>query len=153
MDLVSSICNLLDLYDLAPGLLELEITESAAMASPENVILLLNSLRELGLQLAIDDFGTGYSSLSYLRRLPVHALKIDRSFIQDVGKDGGAEMIIRTTINLAHQLGMIVVAEGVETEAQRSFLLHSECDQIQGYLVGRPQAAPSLRLPLASLVA
>jgi EAL domain-containing protein (putative c-di-GMP-specific phosphodiesterase class I) len=126
---------------LPPRLLELEITESTAMQQTDATLLTLKKLKQLGVSIAIDDFGTGYSSLSYLRRFPVDKVKIDRSFVAEVpvNRDQGA--IVSAIIALAHALQIRVVAEGVETEAQRAFLKSCGCDFIQGFLVGRPADA------------
>jgi predicted signal transduction protein with EAL and GGDEF domain len=127
-----------------PHLLELEITESAAMDNPEETILHLRRFREMGVELAIDDFGTGYSSLSYLKLFPVNRLKIDRSFVQDIETDSDDAAIAAATIALAHKLGKEVIAEGVETEGQLSFLKDQQCDIIQGYFFSRPLPAAEL---------
>ena len=119
-------------------LLELEITESSAMDTPEVTILHLRRLREMGVELAIDDFGTGYSSLSYLKLFPVNRLKIDRSFVKDIDRDSDDAEIAAATIALAHTLGKEVVAEGVETKAQWSFLRGQQCDILQGYFFSKP---------------
>jgi diguanylate cyclase (GGDEF)-like protein/PAS domain S-box-containing protein len=126
---------------LPPRLLELEITESTAMQQTDVTLRTLKRLKALGVSIAIDDFGTGYSSLSYLRRFPVDKVKIDRSFVAEVpgNRDQGA--IVSAIVALAHALQIGVVAEGVETEAQREFLKSCGCDFIQGYLVGRPADA------------
>ena len=132
-----------------PHLLELEITESVAMDNPDAAILHLNKFREMGVELAIDDFGTGYSSLSYLKLFPVHRLKIDRSFVKDLETDSDDAAIASATIALAHSLGKNVVAEGVETEFQLSYLRSQQCDIVQGYYYSRPmpvaELAPFLR--------
>ncbi|OGU12982.1 MAG: diguanylate cyclase [Geobacteraceae bacterium GWC2_58_44] len=127
-----------------PHLLELEITESAAMNDPAAAILHLRRLREMGVELAIDDFGTGYSSLSYLKLFPVNRLKIDRSFVKDIETDPDDSAIAAATIALAHTLGKEVVAEGVETETQLSFLRDQQCDIVQGYLISRPLPAAEM---------
>jgi diguanylate cyclase (GGDEF)-like protein len=136
---------------LPPEALELEITESLLLQSARESSANLYALRALGVGVAIDDFGTGYSSLSYLHKLPISTLKIDQSFVREIGEEGapGHEQapIIRTIIALAHNLGMAVVAEGVETETQRRVLLALGCEGLQGYLLHRPlnvQAATAL---------
>ena len=126
---------------LPPRLLELEITESTAMQQTDVTLRTLKRLKSLGVSIAIDDFGTGYSSLSYLRRFPVDKVKIDRSFVAEVPADRDQGAIVSAIVALAHALQIRVVAEGVETEAQREFLKSCGCDFIQGYLVGRPAEA------------
>ncbi len=124
--------------------LELEITESVVMDDPDASISKLMALRDLGVRLSIDDFGTGYSSLSYLKLLPIHALKLDRSFVMDIETDANDVTICTATITLAHNLGLTVVAEGVESEAQRLLLAAHQCDIFQGYLFSRPLPAAEL---------
>lgn len=116
----------------------LEITENAIMEDPTAAAHVLNTLRELGVHLAIDDFGTGYSSLAQLRRLPLDTLKIDRSFITDLGTSHELEVIVTSIIAMAHAVGLKVVAEGVETAQQLDLLRHLSCDQAQGYYLGKP---------------
>ena len=115
--------------------LTLEITESAVMHDPERSLEILTKIDSMGVQLSIDDFGTGYSSLSYLKQLPVKQLKIDRSFVSDMMEDHDDAMIVRSTIDLAHNLGLDTVAEGVETEVVLNRLKEMNCDQAQGYLI------------------
>jgi diguanylate cyclase (GGDEF)-like protein/PAS domain S-box-containing protein len=118
--------------------LELEITESALMYDVESAIAKMEQLIALGARISLDDFGTGYSSLSYLKRFPIHTLKIDKSFITQLTTDAGSEVIVNTVIAMAHGLGLNVIAEGVETEAQLAMLRARGCDQAQGYLFARP---------------
>jgi diguanylate cyclase (GGDEF)-like protein/PAS domain S-box-containing protein len=123
---------------LAPGYLELELTESLLLSNADLTFPVLQELKAMGLKLAIDDFGTGYSSLSYLRQFPVHKLKIDRSFIQCVGVSADDASITAAIINLGRSLNLKVIAEGVETEEQMSFLREHQCDEIQGYYFSKP---------------
>jgi EAL domain-containing protein (putative c-di-GMP-specific phosphodiesterase class I) len=121
--------------------LELEITESVAMRDPTRTAELLAQLRRHGVALAIDDFGTGYSSLAYLKQLPLSCLKLDRSFVMDIEHDANDAAICTATIQMAHSLGLGVVAEGVETATQMEFLRRLGCDVVQGYFISRPMAA------------
>jgi len=139
--LLGFVAETLDRHGLTGADLELEITESVVMDDPDASIDKLHELRELGIKLSIDDFGTGYSSLSYLKLLPIHTLKLDRSFVRDIETDSNDIAICTATIALAHNLGLAVVAEGVETEAQRTFLTRQRCDFLQGYLFSRPLLA------------
>lgn len=132
--------RLLNKYQLPASRLELEITESSIMTDPNRALRNLDALHELGVHLAIDDFGTGYSSLAYLKRLPVQTLKIDNSFVRNMLEDLQDELIVNSTIHLAHNLGLTVVAEGVENEALLARLSEMGCDEAQGYFIGRPMA-------------
>ncbi len=134
-----------DVRGIAPGRIELEITESMLMERPQLAGELLQRLRAIGIQIAIDDFGTGYSSLAYLRGLPVNTLKIDRAFVADLAHDPRDEAIIIAIITMAHSMGMKVVAEGVETEAQLAQLRRHGCDEAQGFLLARPMEAADCR--------
>jgi EAL domain-containing protein (putative c-di-GMP-specific phosphodiesterase class I) len=140
--LVAQVSACLSLHALPGAALELEITESTAMHDPLRTAALLREMRALGVALAIDDFGTGYSSLAYLKQLPLSCLKLDRSFVKDIEHDANDAAISKATIQLAHSLGLSVVAEGVETQAQLDFLRALHCDMVQGYLVSRPLPAP-----------
>jgi diguanylate cyclase (GGDEF)-like protein/PAS domain S-box-containing protein len=139
--LLTQVAHALEKHGLRGADLELEITESAAMHDPAASISQLKALRDLGVRLSIDDFGTGYSSLSYLKLLPIHTLKLDQSFVRDIETDSNDVAICTATIALAHNLGLTVIAEGVETEAQRLLLTSHQCDFMQGYLFSKPLLA------------
>jgi EAL domain-containing protein (putative c-di-GMP-specific phosphodiesterase class I) len=124
-----------------PKLMEFEITESNLMHKPALIAPELERFRSYGLSISIDDFGTGYSSLSHLRRFPIHSLKIDQSFVRDIQSDQEDEAIVTTIIAMAKKLGLKVIAEGVETEAQFEFLKKEGCDLMQGYLFSKPISA------------
>jgi len=147
--LPATIADLLRRYDIAPAYLTLEVTESALMNDAERAQEMLARLRDLGVRLSIDDFGTGYSSLGYLKQLPVDAVKIDRSFVQDMSVDGETGSVrdtalVRSIIAMAHALDLSVVAEGVETMAAWSLLREMGCEEGQGYYLGRPMRAEHL---------
>jgi EAL domain-containing protein (putative c-di-GMP-specific phosphodiesterase class I) len=144
-ELERHLADCLQRYGVAACEIELEVTESVAMEMPDVVISHLQRLRNLGFRLSIDDFGTGYSSLSYLQHLPVHALKLDRSFIRNLTDDPKALSICRNTIRMARDLGLELVAEGVETASQAADLRRLGCDILQGYHFAPP-------LPLESLL-
>ncbi|SFP06528.1 EAL domain-containing protein [Pseudomonas borbori] len=139
--LLERITQLLDSNSLAPGLLQLEITENFIMNQTEDALSILHQLKALGVQLAIDDFGTGYSSLSYLKRLPLDTLKIDQSFVRGLPSDPHDVAITRAIIALGRSMQLTVIAEGVETKAQELFLAAEGCEQIQGFVLSRPLAA------------
>jgi len=141
---VEHVIQVLAEVGLEPQHLELELTESIIMEHAETAITTLNALRDKGIQLSIDDFGTGYSSLSYLRKFPVHTLKIDRSFIQDLDKNPDSAAIVKSIVSLAHNLNLRVVAEGVETEGQMAFLQECGCDHVQGFFIHVPEPAEGL---------
>ncbi|MBL8481987.1 MAG: EAL domain-containing protein, partial [Rhodocyclaceae bacterium] len=138
-DFVATVEQALADTGLDPHLLVLEITESMLMEHTEAAIATLHALAERGMELAIDDFGTGYSSLSYLRRLPIHKIKIDRSFVRELPGDGESAAIVRAIVGLASTLGMKTVAEGVETPSQFEFLRSNACPYAQGYLFSEPR--------------
>ncbi|HEY3055473.1 MAG TPA: EAL domain-containing protein [Thermoanaerobaculia bacterium] len=141
IDLVDRIKEVLDETGLKPELLELEITESSAMQSPETSVRTLVELKKLGIRVSLDDFGTGHSSLSYLKRFPIDTLKIDQSFVRDINADADTAAIVTAIIAMAHSLRMKVIAEGVEQTEQAAFLKRHQCDQMQGYLVKPPVPA------------
>jgi EAL domain-containing protein (putative c-di-GMP-specific phosphodiesterase class I) len=128
---------------VAAGQLELEITESIFIDKPTETIARLSELRDAGVRLSLDDFGTGYSSLSYLHTLPISCLKIDRSFVEELGQRDSALALARTIVALARALRLKVVAEGVETEAQASMLRELGCHELQGYLFAEPLPGPA----------
>ncbi|MBC7502277.1 MAG: EAL domain-containing protein [Herminiimonas sp.] len=137
-DLVDSINRTLTQTGLSPHCLEIEITENLIMYDVERAVKILQELKASGIQLSIDDFGTGYSSLSYLKLFPIDVLKIDKSFVHDIGADAGDEAIVLSIISLAHSLKLHVIAEGVETLSQATFLERHGCDEVQGYYFSRP---------------
>ncbi|MCB9496347.1 MAG: GGDEF domain-containing protein [Fibrobacteria bacterium] len=137
-DLFERIEKILDRTGMPPRLLHLEITESAVMEDPEQARGVLSRLKSLGLLLSLDDFGTGFSSLSYLTRLPLDILKIDRSFVMRLGHDARTEAVVRAVCDLSRDLGMEVVAEGVETTMQLEALRSFDCQYVQGYLIAKP---------------
>ncbi|MEO6201113.1 MAG: EAL domain-containing protein [Cryobacterium sp.] len=140
-DLVQAI---LDRHGLPAHLLRLEVTENTIMTDPVRALRILSELQQSGVSLSIDDFGTGYSSMTYLKRLPVDELKIDRSFITNMLANGSDGVLVRSSIDLGHNLGMTVVAEGVEDQATLTALADLGCDIVQGYHLGRPMSAPAI---------
>ena len=140
--LVRVVSRILEETRLDPAQLEMELTESMVMHNVEAAITTLQGLKSLGVALSVDDFGTGYSSLSYLRQLPVDTLKIDRSFVRDIGAGENPDdgVIAQAIISLGHALRLKVIAEGVETDAQLRFLKRHGCDEIQGFFYGEPVA-------------
>ena len=142
--IVSTVEAILVRTGLPAELLTLEITESALMRDASSAMAVLRALKDLGVMLAIDDFGTGYSSLSYLRRFPLDILKVDRSFVEELGMSAESEQIVLAVINLAHALGLSVVAEGVETVDQLEVLASFDCDLAQGYLFSKPLPAAEI---------
>jgi diguanylate cyclase len=146
--------ELLDTHGVAPHLLSLELTETAVMADRDLALTVLEALDSMGVLVSIDDFGTGYSSMSYLKTLPVKELKIDRSFVMGMADDPDSAVIVRSAVDLGHNLGMTVVAEGVQDAAARSDLADMGCDLVQGYEICRPVPARELELWIeAQLVA
>jgi len=143
-DVAQLVSNVIREEQITPELLEIELTESAVMHNAEASVVALEKLKRLGVRVSIDDFGTGYSSLSYLKRFPLDMLKIDQSFVRDISIDPNDAAIVRAIITLARNLGMKVTAEGVEDEAQLSFLNAYGCEFAQGYLFGKPMSVEEL---------
>ncbi len=148
-NLIDSIRNTLAVSGLSPYNLELEVTETALMQDADAAIEILSELKALGIRIAIDDFGTGYSSLSYLKQLPIDTLKIDNCFVRGATHDAKNQAILQSTIELAHRLGLKVVAEGVENQAEQDLLDQYSCDYLQGYWVGRPMPPAAMGKVLA----
>ncbi|MEO5362833.1 MAG: EAL domain-containing protein [Magnetococcus sp. DMHC-8] len=143
-ELIETVSTILAETRLPPALLELEITESMVMENVEQSIVTMQELKNSGVHISLDDFGTGYSSLGALKRFPLHALKIDRSFVSDLPTDSEDAAIVSAIISMAHKMHLTVVAEGVETAAQLAFLRGNDCDEIQGYYYSRPLPADDL---------
>jgi EAL domain-containing protein (putative c-di-GMP-specific phosphodiesterase class I) len=137
-DFADSVKTALERAGCNPKRLKLELTESLLVKDVEGVIAKMSSLKAIGVSFSLDDFGTGYSSLSYLKRLPLDQLKIDQGFVRNILTDANDAAIAKMVIALADSLGLAVIAEGVEIEAQRSFLAHAGCHAYQGYLFSRP---------------
>lgn len=133
-DFVEMIKNIIDVCRIDPSMIELEITESVVMKDVDETISRIKQLADMGFMIAIDDFGTGYSSLSYLRKLPIHKLKVDQSFVRELFTSNEAQDIVRCIISLSKSLKLITIAEGIETVAQRDFLRDAGCDEAQGFL-------------------
>jgi diguanylate cyclase (GGDEF)-like protein len=148
-ELADAVARLLVQEQLPPGLLKLEVTESAIVADPTHAVVALERLVELGISISVDDFGTGYSSLTRLRRLPVHEVKIDRTFVRNLADSSADLAIVRAVISLGHDLGLTVVAEGVEDERTWRLLGELGCDLLQGYLLSRPMPADDMTRWLA----
>lgn len=143
---VDIILNAQKELDFQPGQLVVELTEETIMKHPKISVQKLEQLAAAGIQVAVDDYGVGFSSLSYLKRLPVTMLKIDRSYIKDIEKDRADAIIVKSTIQLAHSLGIKVVAEGIETGEQFQFLRENACDYGQGYYFSKPKSLENLHL-------
>jgi len=148
-DFVETVAQALSQSGLDPALLELELTESVVMRDLDESARQMDRLRALGVSISIDDFGTGYSSLSYLRRLPIDALKIDRSFLKELDRDANTIPLVQAVVTLAHGLGLTVVAEGVETRHQLESLRDVGCDRFQGFLLGEPAPPEAIERLLA----
>jgi EAL domain-containing protein (putative c-di-GMP-specific phosphodiesterase class I) len=139
--MISSVKNALKDWKVSPTSLSLELTESAVMEDPQQALEVLSDLDGMGVKLSVDDFGTGYSSLSYLKRLPVDEIKIDRSFVMEMLSDKNDEAIVKSTIDLAHNMSLKVIAEGIEDQATYDRLKNMGCDMGQGFFMGRPVAS------------
>jgi diguanylate cyclase (GGDEF)-like protein len=150
-NVVASVAAALHEARLDPGRLELEITETVVLQDTEATLATLHELRNLGVSIAMDDFGTGYSSLSYLRRFPFDRIKIDQSFVREIGKQRDCGAIIRAVIALSHEFGMATTAEGVETREQLCALAQAGCSDIQGYLFSRPVRLQDIPAALRSM--
>jgi len=147
-NLVQQVAKVLEDTGLAPHYLEIELTESLVMTDVELAVGILNDLKSIGVQLSIDDFGTGYSSLAYLKSFPIDALKIDQSFVRDITVDQDDAAIVASIISLAHNLRLQVIAEGVETQEQLSYLQRHRCDEMQGFYFSEPVAAADIEILL-----
>jgi EAL domain-containing protein (putative c-di-GMP-specific phosphodiesterase class I) len=132
------LAGLLASHEVPASRLVVEITETAIIADPERALEVMSRLAEMGVKMSIDDFGTGYSSLSHLKKMPVSEIKIDRSFVMDMMKNGNDEVIVKATIGLAHNLGLQVVAEGVENQELADRLRELGCDSLQGFFFSKP---------------
>jgi EAL domain-containing protein (putative c-di-GMP-specific phosphodiesterase class I) len=151
--LVSLVTSVLHDAGLSPEMLELELTETAAMQEPDHVAKVLTQLRQLGVGLALDDFGTGYSSWTHLKHFPVDRLKIDRSFVSGLPRDRHDAAIVSATIEMAHSMGMGITAEGVETRAQEEFLTARGCDLLQGFHYSKARPSEEISELLQSAAA
>ena len=151
--LLPSLQGALAASKIPPQALELELTESMFIDGNEATVRLMHHIREQGVGLAIEDFGTGYASLGYVRRFPVDTLKIDQLFVTRLDRDSGDAAIVSAALTLARGLGLRVVAEGVETEATLAFLREEGCDEVQGYLLGKPMDADAFHKYLAERAA
>lgn len=145
LELVERIKQALAQFRLAPHRLQVEVTESVIMRAPERCIGVLNLIREQGVSVAIDDFGTGYSNLVYLRKLPLDCLKIDQSFVRDIGASPAADTLIHAIVAMAKALDLHILAEGIETQRELNFLHRAGCEYGQGFFMGRPMSASDIK--------
>ena len=158
-DFVDTVLDILRETGLTGSLLDLELTESIVMRDIDSAIEKMAKLRESGIRISVDDFGTGYSSLGYLPRLPIDVLKIDRCFVALIGENDTGVRLIHGMISLAHSIGKRVIVEGVETAAQLEILRSLDCDEVQGFLLGRPgrltrsEERPRSNAPVRMLIA
>jgi EAL domain-containing protein (putative c-di-GMP-specific phosphodiesterase class I) len=149
-DLPATIERVLRETGLSPAMLDIEITESAAMQNAEQSLAIMRKLKEMGVRISIDDFGTGYSSLSYLKRFPIDTVKIDQNFVRDLAQSSNDAAIVTAVISMARALKLGVIAEGVETTEQLDFLKREQCETIQGFLYSRPVPAEEFGAALRS---
>ncbi|WP_313449036.1 EAL domain-containing protein, partial [Pseudescherichia sp.] len=149
--LIDRVRDALQVSQLDPARLEIEITENATLWNPESSLELMLALKKLGVKLLMDDFGTGYSSLSYLRNFPFDGIKLDKSFISDMPESDSANTIVKNIIGLGKAFSLSITAEGVETEGQLQKLMMMECDETQGYLIGKPLSLTALQEQMAAL--
>jgi len=152
-DFIDKVLKLMDKYDISPSEIELEITESILIDDFTEITEKLVLLRDIGVKISLDDFGTGYSSLSYLKGLPIDTLKIDKSFIDTVITDENTRIITESIIYMVKKLGFETIAEGVETEEQFRYLNEIDCDNIQGYFLGKPMPSEKIENLLADMTA
>jgi EAL domain-containing protein (putative c-di-GMP-specific phosphodiesterase class I) len=143
-DFLEFLDTTMDRFGFLASWLELEVTESQIMQNPQEAIGILNKISQRGIKLAIDDFGTGYSSLSYLKKFPIDKLKIDQSFVKDLPNDEEDSAITKAIIALAKSLNLELIAEGVETQQQKEFMLQNGCSKIQGYIYSKPIEAQEI---------
>ena len=143
-DLAANLAEMIERAGVPAARLKIEITETAMMADAEHTFRVLGELQRMGIRLSIDDFGTGYSSLAYLQRLPVDDIKVDRSFVLNMRKNSSDEAIVRSTIELAHNLGLRAIAEGVEDQATLDLLRTLGCNMAQGYHIAHPMPGANL---------
>jgi len=143
-DLRKMIAHALEESGLDPRHLEVEITEGTAMQNIERAVATMRSIRDMGVRIALDDFGTGHSSLNYLRSFPIDSVKIDQAFVHEIEASASNRAIVSAVIAMAHGLNLRVTAEGVETEAQFDFLRNEGCEEVQGFLFGRPMAPEAI---------
>ena len=139
-DIDEQITGAVSKHNFNPEHLDLELTETMLVVNPEQTIQTLQNMKEQGMSVSMDDFGTGYSSLSFLAKLPLDNLKVDRSFVMNLPEDRDAATLVRTIVTMAQQLGLAVIAEGIETPSQEAFLSALGCEMGQGYLFGKPMA-------------
>ncbi len=152
-DFIDSLLKMLKKYDISPGEVEIEVTETILIEDFDYISKRLGELKEIGVKISLDDFGTGFSSLSYLKRLPIDTLKIDKTFVDTLLTDIHTKIITESIIYMVKRLGYETIAEGVETEEQFRYLEELGCDMIQGYYLGRPMPAEEIEKLLADMTA